>query len=898
VQTSETRARERWFAAIANVGLRRSGLVLAIAAAVVVLCGLLIPELRVTTSRYGLVSRENPYQARMLQFFDRFGYPDAPVILTSGGTADERREVIDRLVGQLEQEPALEGRVFGRLRPEHVAEVFLLHAPDALVSLRQHLPEDKTLSEMVGGGLPAWVGAIEQKLYAGLEGEGDPEQATEGLEQLATLARAFDTYLAGDDAIDAISGVADPTALRRPGLDEDGYLVAADGQYHVLTMFPELPGDEVEDLRPLVEQIREIRDQVMADATGEVVAEVTGLPALVVDERRLIERGLFISSFAAAFGILLLCYALFRSARQTIIALLPLLAGMVGTLAAVRFIYGELNLITSSFVAVLLGLGIDFSVHGLSRYNEQLRSGRTAEESIREALVHTGPGILTGAATTAIAFLTTVTTEFTAYAELGVVTAVGLLIIVVATFVGMPPLLLKAGKWGVKVAPEPAAVRHVPRLLRAAGVPLLVLGLLAGTAGALALPRIPFNARNFDFLPDKTESASALLKLEHDPLMSPIFAHVSADSVAEARVREAKLRALDSVAGLQTATDLLPTLQDGRIDKLRQGFAGLDRDPDFDALERRRTKPSELDKPLLAVIDALDEVRFALRQGDRDSAPAESAKEAFTALRARILRPSADVEARLAGLESDLTGLLRRAWTTARAVSQRGHYVPTDLPPLFQRRFVSHDGDALAVYVIPAGDFWDLEVAAAFVRDVESVDPGASGLAMNHHQHSTMIIEGFRRAALIAAVLIYVVLVLDFRSLRDAALAVVPAILGWLWMFGIMALVGIPFDGANIVCLPLVLGIGIAAGVHIMHRCRESAAQHGGRGRLDDIVRGTGGAVVIAGLTTMAGFGGLMLGNYGAMLTVGLALTVGVGACLVASILVLPPLLLALRRVD
>ncbi len=103
--------------------------------------------------------------------------------------------------------------------------------------------------------------------------------------------------------------------------------------------------------------------------------------------------------------------------------------GIVATLAAVAVIYHHLNLITSSFVAVLMGLGIDFSVHLVSRRNEEIRRGADEARALRLALQRTGPGIATGATITAAAFLTTATTEFTAYGELGIVTAIGLLAI-------------------------------------------------------------------------------------------------------------------------------------------------------------------------------------------------------------------------------------------------------------------------------------------------------------------------------------------------------------------------------------------------------------------------------------------------------------------------------------
>jgi len=165
-------------------------------------------------------------------------------------------------------------------------------------------------------------------------------------------------------------------------------------------------------------------------------------------------------------------------------------------------------------------------------------------------------------------------------------------------------------------------------------------------------------------------------------------------------------------------------------------------------------------------------------------------------------------------------------------------------------------------------------------------------------RHGEIVIEGFQRAALLAAVVVLLILAIDFRSLKDALLALVPTIIGWLWMTGLMVVFGWRFDVANVVSMPLVLGIGIAFGVHMMHRCREEEQE--GRPpeeRLDLVVRGTGGAIAVAALTTMVGFGGLMVGSHGGMKSFGGLMMLGIGLCLLATVLVLPALLLVIRRV-
>jgi predicted RND superfamily exporter protein len=903
--------RRPWIDAIAVFALGRPWLVLGLVLLVSAAAAAVLPRLGMTTSRTEMVSADNPYQARMVRFQERFGHPDMPVVLIEGGEPEDRRAVVDALARELAGDPLYAGRVLARFDAAAVAEILLLDRPSVLGDIVRALPEGTSPAEAVEGGLPTLMKAMEARIEAALDsgeadgaiadpgagaGGGDNPAAKldDGAKGLATAARALIDDLQGRDPLRRFVDVERRAGMGR-SVDEYGYLTARDGQYHVVVTFPPLAGDELEDNAPAVAALRAARDRALEGFPEGITADVTGLPAISVDELSILGRSTITTTVVAGVLILAIFFGLFRSLRQTIFALLPLSLGTIITLAFVVLMYGRLNLITSSFIAVLLGLGVDFSVHLLSRFNEQVRAGVERKTAMRDAMSYSGPGIATGAITTAIAFLTTSTTEFTAYAELGIITAFGLLTMLALTFVMLPALI--SLQQGVNVPPEPPVIGRLGGGLVRARRAIVVVSAITALVGGLSISAIPFNARYFDFVPKQVEAARSLLKLEGDPEMSPVHANMTARSVEEARAFAAAARALPSVAGVQSASDLLPPLaEDGRLDALRAGLAAFGRAPDFAALAAAPLTPEVLRPRVQGLIDVLDEVRFALRQANRPTAAIEDAKAALVELRGVLEGLDALGRERLGRLHGEAAALLQRAWSTATAVAERGAYVPADLPALFQERFASKDRELLAVYVTPAGDFWDREVAAGFSRDLEAINPEAAGLAMNHHAHEQMIIDGFRMAALYAAGLIFVLLVLDFRRVDDALLAAVPMAIGWGWMLGVMALVQLPFDVANIITLPLVLGIGIDAGVHVVHRARESATVNAGVAKLDDILRGTGGAVMVSSLTTMAGFAGLVAGEYLGSRNIGIAMVIGVGTSLIASVVVLPALLVWLRR--
>ncbi len=904
---SDNSVRERWFAALAELGLQRPGVLIGLVVVMMVVSGLIVPKLGVSTSRTGMVSEEDPQQARWMDFYERFGRPESAVFLVEGGDASQRREVVTKLQALLVAEPGLEGRVLAHIDAQTVAPLLLLQQPGALAEFRRQLPPGADLSALITGGLPAWLSALEKQIYAQLDGAEatagnpgaaapSPEQVDEGLSRLAMLARVLDAVLAGDDPMAQLAAADSEQLAGQVGLDERGYLTTADGQAHLITVFPELPSDEGVEMAPVVERLRALRDEVLASAPEGITADLTGMPALSTDELTVLESGLASSSVSTTLGIAILCLLLFRSFRQMIVALIPLAPGVLATLAVVVLLYGGLNLVTSCFVAVLLGLGIDFSVHAIARYNEELRGGLTPADAIRAAMVRTGPSVLTGAVVTSAAFLTSATTDFTAFAELGIITSIGLMLVVMATF-ALLPALLRRKPGAVRVAPELWGLAALPGVLRRLRWPLTIIGVSGAVAGALALPGIEFNPRYFDFLPRTQESTRALDRLESDPLASPVFANLRAESVEQARQMTQKLRALPSVAGVQTPSDLLPPLNDDTLAQLRAGFAGVPA-PDFEALARRSTTAAQLAAAAGGVVDALDESRLAMTQAALPTEAMDQTIAAFKALRDRAKSLDEAGRARLSHLEADAAQILQPAWETAQAVAERGHYVPGDLPPLFARRYWSRDGQLVALYVVPSGEFWEHDVAEQFRQDVVAIDPEASGLATVHVRHGEIVVEGFRRAAVLAAGLVLLILTIDFRSVKDAALALVPTAVGWLWMAGLMAVIGLRFDVANVVSMPLVLGIGIAFGVHMLHRCRE-VEEHDEPldGRLETVVRGTGGAIAVAALTTIIGFAGLTVSAHGGMTSFGSLMMLGIGSCLLATVLVLPSLLLLLGRV-
>ncbi len=244
-------------------------------------------------------------------------------------------------------------------------------------------------------------------------------------------------------------------------------------------------------------------------------------------------------------------------------------------------------------------------------------------------------------------------------------------------------------------------------------------------------------------------------------------------------------------------------------------------------------------------------------------------------------------ETRLAAerrLLAELAGLLDRLRASATAPPPTLETLPTAL----RDRFVTARGNYLG-YLHPAGEIYEPEFLAAFNADSLAISAGATGFPMLFEHHAEVITDGFETAFAIGGGLIFVLLLIDFRRTGHTLLAMTPVLLGTLWMLGLMRVMGLDFNFANLVAVPIVLGVGIDGGVHVVHRFRLE-----GPAGLETVVAHTGRAVLIASLTTMVGFGSLALASHRGMASLGLLLLTGVGTSLLATLVFLPNLLLAL----
>lgn len=576
-----------------------------------------------------------------------------------------------------------------------------------------------------------------------------------------------------------------------------------------------------------IDALRRITTEIEARHPDAKIG-LTGLPVIEYDEMRSSEKSMTLATILSFLGVLAVMIVAFGGFRHSIIAMASLVVGMIWACGYVTLTIGHLNILSIAFGSILLGLGIDYGVYYVAHYLQH----RKRTDSTSLALVRTaagaGPGILTGAVTAAVAFLVAGLTEFPGVAQLGLLAGGGIILCWLAQVTVLPALIRLVDADGEKEnLPAALDLRFWLRPLFA--YPRLTLAAatvgVAATAVGIQYLRYDYNLLNLQ--PTGLESVELEHKLFDQTNRSAWFALSVAATPEEVQTRREAFQKLPSVERVVEIASAIP--------------------PD---IERKR--------PIIE--------RIHRRLADL---PPQAPRMPGASLAGGA--PAADLMNKL--------GELRRL----RDVSSPEPPCLDDLPECVTSRFVGKTGKYL-LQVYSKANIWDVGPMGRFVAEVRSVDPEVTGNPLQVYEASRQMKRSFEQAACYALLIIVPVVFFDFRRLSHTLLATIPMGVGMLMTVGLMGLLDIPLNPANMIFLPLVIGIGIEDGIHLLHDMRRQGRRY--RGADNAVIV----AVVVNSLTTMVGFGALMIANHRGLQSLGRVLILAMGCCLITS-LVLPSLL-------
>jgi preprotein translocase subunit SecF len=260
--------------------------------------------------------------------------------------------------------------------------------------------------------------------------------------------------------------------------------------------------------------------------------------------------------------------------------------------------------------------------------------------------------------------------------------------------------------------------------------------------------------------------------------------------------------------------------------------------------------------------------------------------------RVKLLSDDPAIPERLRGYQEALFDDIRETFNAIKDQDTSGALKPQDLPPSLQSRFVGVTGK-YRLLVFPKYDIWNHDVQREFINELRTALKGdadrVTGTPVQLYEYTSLLKNSYQQAALYALAAIAVMVYIHFRSLLCVLLSLLPVAIGSTWTLGLMGLAGIPFNPANIMALPLVIGIGVTNGIHILNRVAEER-------KASILSKSTGKSVLVSGLTALAGFGSLTLGKHQGMQSLGLVMAIGIATCMIAGLTFLPALLDVLGR--
>ncbi|MCC7410990.1 MAG: MMPL family transporter [Gammaproteobacteria bacterium] len=827
-----------------------------------------VNHIRFNTDTADMLAESLPWRATYLAYERQFPqYSDTIAVVIDGRTPDEAQDAAARLVTRLRAEPRMFPDVYAPQLSQFMQRSAFLYLD---------LPELEDLADELARMQPFLARLVEDPSLRGLAG---------------VLAEAVDALTDGDtvNVGDAFARIAAAMTSVLGGAPVplswqemmSGRGADSDDRRVVISVTPTLDYSRLLPGETAINRLRGIADELALTPAHGVSVRLTGGAAMAYEELQSVSRGAERAGALAFVMVAVILVVGLRSAALVATTLVALVTGLTLTATFASIAIGELNLISVAFAVLYIGLGVDYAIHYVLRYQELL-SGLDRDQALAQTSTHTGRSLALCTLTTAVGFYAFIPTDYTGVAELGLISGTGMIISLAVTLTVVPAML--------RLLP----VRQLTRTVTATGsrldwplrypAAICVIAAIVAIAAAVTLPALRFDHNPIHLQDPTTESVRTYEDLVAHSTRSPLsIVGVAPDGIIAAAMAH-ELAALPEVDSVMTVADFVPSRQDAKlavIDDIALSM-GLDLQP-VTAL----APPTDAGR-----VESLRALQASLRDY-RDGAPASPAAGADALARAvtAILRhletvPPDDRAHWLFTLEQTLLAGLPGRIEALRAALQARAFDADQLPAAIRSRWVSAQG-GYRVEVFPRDN---LDVNAAlehFVGAVRAVmGEQATDTPVINVEASRAVVAAFVEAFAGAAVVIALILYLVLRSIVDTALVLTPLLLAGLLTGAATVLLDLPFNFANVIALPLLLGIGVDNGIHILHRFRSAPPADGLLLRT-----GTARAVVFSALTTIASFGNLALSTHRGTASMGVLLSLGIGFTLLATLVLLPSLL-------
>ena len=867
-----------------------------------------------------LLPGEDPAAIAYNHILDQYDSASQIIVGVKGGTKEEKMAFIDKLAPRLKSVTYTDATTGEKkFYVKHAVtrmDTEYLTRHGLMLTSRQDLENLETLfrNPQMADLLTAYNDFLEMEYIENTAAVTEREKEDGAISNLKAIVRWLEGVEVQDTAkrADWASATVDSMTIG------DQYMFSQNNEMLIAMVVPTISMDRMEETMDGAKSLRQQVRVVQKDFPALNV-RLTGMPVLSLEEMEVTEKDMGAGTLWSLGLILILFILAFRMWTAPLLAMINLVVGILWTLPVIALAFGRLNLMTTMFAIILVGLGIDFAIHLNAAYSTARTESDNVTDAISAMYRRVGNGVVTGALTTAVAFLVLAFTGLDAFVELGVILASGILLTLIASLTVLPAMYVVTDRVRQRLFPgSPFNVRTLPvPLLEKGGnavlrwpVALVVVAMFTGVTVYLGIQadRAKFESNMLEIEPADMPSVLLHREVLREFEINPDFAMVSAKTVADARRITERMKKNRLVGQVDSVSEYVPSLkaQQRRIPVIRAiadhatpylvpaVTAGLPTGGAMASFPPYMTADAISPEQQQQILDELDRLNMNVK---------EIGQMAFVSMKNRLVRQCNDLAGDGKNRPSRILTLKKKFSSDTelgrKVASWQRSYIPLlaerlvemastepltmdALPEKIRSRYLSDSGENL-VTIYAAVDLWDGNKVDLFNRATQKVSDGVTGTAVLMDRLISLIGSRGTLATLLALGAVFLILLVDFRSFRYAFVGMLPLLFGFIWMVGIFTLLGKKFDVANVTAIPLILGIGIDDAVHILH-----GIQNGGIRSLPKVLKHTGRALVLTSATTAIAFGSIAGASHRGLAGMGILLTLGVISCLIISIGLLP----------
>jgi uncharacterized protein len=646
---------------------------------------------------------------------------------------------------------------------------------------------------------------------------------------------------------------------------------------------PELDYSSLLPAADHMDRLRQLSHELEIEETIGAKIRLSGSAALSHEDLLSVTRGTEIAMVLAFTMVSIIMLVGLGSIRLVIATLITLVFGLILTAAFATLTVGKLNLISVAFAVLYIGLGVDFAIHYCLRYRELCFSGHDNISAIRESSINVGSSLFLCAATTATGFFAFMPTDYDGVAELGWISGGGMFISLIVTLTLLPALL---NFLPLTSRQKPAKKNNTQRFnwifvlpfTQTRKIKLITFVSVIVLLGFVSQIRFDYNTLNLQ--DQSNESVQAYQDLLADSDTSPWTGIILGNSKKEALAIIKKLQDLPLVDKLLWVDDFIPTEQDDKLEVIEEMdllLGDLTSAPQNSNLNDRqrleilnRFSQQLQDSPLTLSDPLLLELHNKL--GNFVDASKNLNSDALAKRMSRFERSLLDS---LPGRLETLTASLNADYITE-----------DNLPPDLIQRWYNQQGDRYLIEIYPRENIQDNDAMRRFVEQLQEADPRVVGSPVINIEASDAVIKAFQQAFSYALLVITVFLLVLLVHKRDTIYIIASLLTAAIFTGGLSVLLNLPLNFANVIALPLILGIGVDSGIHILHRFRTAMPADNSL-----LATSSARAVVVSAMTTMGSIGNLAFSPQLGTASMGKLLTIGVAMTLICMLFVLPSLL-------